>query len=167
MQKTLEERIQTLEDVESIKKMKARYMNAVDYAYKPDGIASFFTKDGIFDAGPFGRHEGYEALKKNVWIPEFSFHTVINSVVEVDGDKATGAWYLFEAMNVPEIGAVWGAARYEDQYVRVNGEWKIKVSKLIPFFFTPYKEGWENIENRIVVKHATEKIGKSLRLRMT
>ena len=108
MKKTLEERMRALEDVEEIKKLKARYMSAADYNYLPDGIASFFTEDGIFDAGPFGRHEGREALTKNVWIPEFSFHTAMNPVVEVDGDKATGAWYMFEAMNVPEIGAVWG-----------------------------------------------------------
>ena len=38
--------------------------------------------------------------------------------------------------------AVWGSARYEEEYVRQGGEWKIHQLRLIPNFWTPFDQGW-------------------------
>ena len=42
----LAERLQVLEDIEAIKRLKARYCAQCDDGYNPDGIASLFVEDG-------------------------------------------------------------------------------------------------------------------------
>ena len=43
------------------------------------------------------------------------------------------------------------AARYDDEYVRQNGEWKFKKMTLIPYFMVPLKEGWAQ-EDRLKMR---------------
>jgi hypothetical protein len=47
-------------------------------------------------------------------------------VIAVDGDEATGTWHftgVLHRRDLPE--AVWALARYEEEYRRVAGEWRI------------------------------------------
>jgi SnoaL-like domain len=44
---TLEERVQRLEDIEDIRRLKIRYAQFCDAQYDPDGIASCFTDDAV------------------------------------------------------------------------------------------------------------------------
>ena len=34
------------------------------------------------------------------------------------------------------------AARYNDEYVRQDGQWKFSKMSLVPYFMVPLKEGW-------------------------
>jgi hypothetical protein len=34
------------------------------------------------------------------------------------------------------------AARYDDKYVRENGQWKLKKMARTPYFTVPLREGW-------------------------
>ncbi len=143
----LQRRLQVLEDVEAIKKLKARYCAFCDDQYDADGIASLYTEDAVWDGGDFGKHEGREAIRKFFQgaskIFPFAIHQVMNPIIEVEGDKAKGQWYLFQACTLAEGNqAMWLAARYEEEYVRSGGEWKFKHLKVSPSFFTPYGEGW-------------------------
>ncbi len=54
------EKIQWLFDIEQIKQLKHRYCAYCDEQYDPDGIASLFTEDGVWDGGPFRLVEGPE-----------------------------------------------------------------------------------------------------------
>ncbi len=58
-------KIQRLEDIEAIRNLKARYCAFCDDAYDPDGIASLFVEDGIWEGGirVRGKYEGREAIK--------------------------------------------------------------------------------------------------------
>ena len=39
--------------------------------------------------------------------------------------------------------AVWGSARYDEEYVRVNGQWKFQNLTLTSHFWTPFDgKGW-------------------------
>ena len=60
---SLEERLARLEAIEEIKALKARYCALCDADYDPDGLAALFLPDAVWDGGPFGRHEGQEAMK--------------------------------------------------------------------------------------------------------
>ena len=40
--------------------------------------------------------------------------------------------------------AVWGVAKYEEEYVRVDGEWKIRNLILAPECWTPFEQVWVN-----------------------
>ncbi len=141
----VEQRLQVLEDVEEIKKLKARYCACCDDSYDADGIASLFTEDGVWDGDIRGRHEGREAIRQffkraSQRVP-FAIHNVMNPIIEVDGDNAHGSWYLFQACT--EGGqAKWVAGRYEEDYVKINGRWYFKNLEVRFSFWTPYDRGW-------------------------
>ena len=67
----------------------------------------------------------------------------MNPIIEVDGDSATGQWYLFQPVTLAqENQAAWLAGRYEEKYEKRGGEWQCKYLTVTPFFFTPYGDGW-------------------------
>ena len=143
----LERRLRVLEDIEAIKKLKARYCAYCDNNYDADGIAALFTEDAVWDGGNFGRYEGREAIRTFFRgaprIFPFAIHQVMNPIIEVEGEQAKGQWYLFQPATLAEGNqAVWLAARYEEEYVKVGSEWKFKRLKVFPSFLTPYEQGW-------------------------
>ena len=154
MSKTVEERIQTLEDMESIKKLKASYCYWVDAgiagdASQMDELIAHFTDDEPWaDFGPFGVHKGKEAVaaffrEVVAGTLSYSAHMVSNPIIEVDGSKGKGRWYV----DVPCTlrGAerpLWLQAQYEEEYVKEGGEWKWKSITARFDFITPFDEGW-------------------------
>ena len=143
----LERRVRVLEDIEEIKRLKAIYCAYCDDNYDADAIASLFTEDAIWDGGMRGRAEGREEIRSFfLRAPQrlpFAIHMVMNPVVTVDGDSATGIWYLFQPCTFSDGDrAVWGSARYDEEYVRVDGSWKFKRLKLTSHFWTPFDQGW-------------------------
>ena len=143
----LERRIKALEDVEEIKRLKARYCAFCDDSYDADAIAALFTADAVWDGGIRGRADGREEIRSffvraSQRLP-FTVHMVMNPIIEVDGDRATGIWYLFQACTYGDNDqAVWGSARYDEEYVRVDGSWMFQNLKLTSFFWTPFDQGW-------------------------
>jgi SnoaL-like domain len=154
MKRSYEERIQILEDIEAIKKLKASYCYWADAGITGDGskmdelIAHFTDDEPWADFGPFGVHRGKEAVAaffKGVVVSSLSYsaHMVCNPIIEVDGNRATGKWYV----DVPCTlrGAerpAWLQARYEEEYVKEAGEWKWKSITTRFDFITPFDEGW-------------------------
>lgn len=146
----LEARIQRLEDIESIKALKALYCLHCDDNYNVDGLASVFTEDALWDGGnTFGVANGRDAIRrhfegasKRVSIAR---HQVMNPIIEVDGDEATGHWLLFQpCTNAGPDGneAVWLAATYADRYRRDGDGWLISETKIDVAFFTRFDQGW-------------------------
>ncbi len=143
----IDRRLRAIEDIEEIKRLKARYCSYCDDNYDADSIASLFTEDAIWDGGIRGSAEGRDEIR-NFFIRasqrlHFEVHMVMNTIIEVDGDSAKGIWYLFQACTYAEGDqAVWGSARYDEEYVRLEGEWKFRNLKLTSFFWTPFDRGW-------------------------
>jgi hypothetical protein len=144
----LEKRVRVLEDVEEIKKLKRRYCALCDAGYDADGLAELFMENAVWEGNELGRAEGRkEILEFFQRAPQrlpFAIHMVLNPIIEVDGDRAKGTWYLFQACTYAgvENQAVWGSARYDEEYVRVNGEWKFQNLELTSHFWTPFDQGW-------------------------
>ncbi|MGB5098481.1 MAG: nuclear transport factor 2 family protein, partial [Porticoccaceae bacterium] len=45
--------------------------------------------------------------------------------IEIDGDRATGVWYFLGPFTFYKNNADrWLVLRYDDDYVKINGEWK-------------------------------------------
>lgn len=143
----LEKRVQTLEDIEAIRKLKARYCGYCDAGYDAEGLISLFTDDAVWDGGSFGRFEGRKAIYDffagvSKLLP-FALHYVMNPQIDVEGERASGRWYLLEPCTFAQGSqAVWGAAYYEDRYLKVGGAWKFQEVKLTSSFWTPYEQGW-------------------------
>jgi len=143
----LEKRIAVLEAIEEIKRLKARYSNVCDTGYDPDQITKLFTKDGVWEGGEFGIATGhaalremFEGLQKAV---SFAQHNAMNPVIEVMGDHAKGTWYLFcPYTSRANNRACWIAGRYEDDYIKVDGEWKFQHLRAIIRMHARYDEGW-------------------------
>jgi ketosteroid isomerase-like protein len=143
----LERRIRALEDIEAIKQLKYRYADACDRGYDADTLADLFTEDAIWDGGVFGRYDGQEAIRQYFQDISsdivFAMHYMMNPIIEVDGDEARGAWYLFQTCTFAEGNTpILGAAKYAERYQRVHGTWKFRHLQLISIFWTPYEEGW-------------------------
>ena len=129
MDSELEKRITRLEDIEAIKKLKARYAEICDDLHNPDRIASVFAEDAIWESEDFGVAKGHaqirELFQKFKDMFTFSQHNMMNPIIEVDGDKATGIWYIMGPWTLTENNdEKWMALRYDDDYVKVDGEWK-------------------------------------------
>ncbi|MDX1383576.1 MAG: nuclear transport factor 2 family protein [Thermoanaerobaculia bacterium] len=143
----LEARVRRLEDVEAIRRLKARYCFACDAGYDVEALAELFTEDAVWDGGALGVAEGREAIRRFFerapQAMSFAVHMVTNPLIEIDGDTATGAWYLLQAAtHAPSESAVWGSARYDEEYVRTETGWKFRRLRLTSHFWTPYGSGW-------------------------
>jgi uncharacterized protein (TIGR02246 family) len=143
----LQRRVRALEDIEAIKQLKYRYADACDRGYDADALADLFTEDAVWDGGLFGRYEGREAIRRFFEGVSsdivFAMHYMMNPIITVEDDQARGSWYLFQTCTFAEGNTpVWGAARYEEEYERVDGAWKFRHLTLISSFWTPFAEGW-------------------------
>ena len=144
---SIEKRLKALEDIEEIKALKARYCYYCDDQYDLDGLASCFTEDALWDGKIRGRAKGRGEIRQffdgaREAIP-FAVHMVMNPIIEVDGDTAKGVWILLQAYtDAPTNKASWGSARYDEEYVRIDGQWLIKSLVLTSFFWTPHDEAW-------------------------
>jgi hypothetical protein len=154
---TLEElaaRVQRLEDIDEIKKLKATYCFLCDAGLDDERnrneLISHFTADarvdfGLGPASHFRGREGLEVFFGQV-VPgavSFCMHMVHNAIIEVDGDRATGRWY-YEAPTTDAASerAQWMAGTYVEEYLREDGEWKFVSIETQWKYISPYDEGW-------------------------
>lgn len=143
----LEKRLTRMEDIEAIKQLKAEYCDICDDDHNPDRITTIFASDGIWEGGSFGQAQGHAAIrelfKKFQTLISFSQHQVLNPVITLDGDRATARWYFFGPFTFYHNNqAKWLAARYQDDYVKIDGAWKIKHLRARLRMSTDYEKSW-------------------------
>ena len=147
--KELEKRLQALEDIEEIKQLHYKYIYALN-SRNFDEIIDMFAEDMTEDGFPRGEtHKGIKEITK-VWrnIEEGGRgklrHTTIvaQPVITVEGDMAKGYWLwlgrladrrVFKSTEeadddtimqvLPKLG------RYDMEYKKVDGKWKISYLK--------------------------------------
>ena len=146
---SLEQQVERLTAIEDIKQMKARYCAYADNGYDPEGMATLFTEDAIWDGGDFGRYEGVEAIKKFfAGISDdiiFAIHPVMNPLIKVDGDTANAKWWLIMWCTMIVDGGKegrWFAAEYDDYLVKQDGRWLFNHIKVQGKFLASHGEGW-------------------------
>ena len=125
------------DDRAAIEDLQARYLFAMDF-HDPDLYVTMFTEDGILDVGS-GEIKGRQAIRDTVgrmpnpgagpiphglW-PAVGRHNISNIVLKIDGDKATGRaqWFHYSNNNPERRGVFDGFGHYEDELVKVNGQW--------------------------------------------
>jgi hypothetical protein len=122
-----------------IEDLQARYLFAFDFG-DPEGYAATFAPDGILDFG-WGEIKGREAIAKFIADgrkrteearaktppgerPSVGRHIISNIVVKLNGDKARGvAYWTHMTSGSNGRGTVDFFGHYEDEMVKVNGEW--------------------------------------------
>ncbi len=149
----LEARITRMEDIEAIKQLKALYCEICDDSHNPERIVQIFTEDGTWEGKGIGTARGHAQIRALFEgfrdMMTFTEHMTMNPRIAVDGDRATGTWYFFGPFTFrptkerPSAQAKWQAARYEEQYRKVDGEWKIHHLKVSgPGMSVDYAAGW-------------------------
>ena len=140
----LEQKVQELTDVEAIRRLRFRYHECVNET-KLSEIPELFTEDADLDFGYLGKARGKSELKKFFdALPKllsFVKQFIHNHDVDIQGPTGRGLSYL-EAKSVSKGESYLVAARYDDEYVKVNGQWKFKKMHLTPYFTVPHNEGW-------------------------
>jgi ketosteroid isomerase-like protein len=154
MKADAEQRLQILEDRESIKELRATYCFLVDDGRMEELAETCFTEDAVCDfrspdgsMQPFvsrGRDEVrnfYTAVVPSV-LRNMS-HTVHNHRITVSGDSASGDCYFELTASDASTGKdVVGAGRYVDRYRRVGDGWRFEFRKAEIFYITTLAEGW-------------------------
>jgi hypothetical protein len=133
----LEERIGRLEDIEAIKNLKHLYAHYCDKGYDADRFVTLFVEDSSWESNAFGVYHGRDEIHAFIagiggeilW----ALHYMVNPVIDVaeDGQTATGKWVLLEPATMTAAegevqDAVIITATYEDEFVKVDGEWRFK-----------------------------------------
>jgi len=153
MSTDLNSQIAELTSIENIKKLKAIYCGYCDNNYDPEGLASLFVEDGVWDGGPeFGRHVGTQAIKKFFTSASgsivFAAHLVMNPIINVDGDKANGKWRLIMPCTVNNEQGIaeskWLLSAYTEEYQRLDSQWLFRSLKVDSQFYAAHLEGWAN-----------------------
>jgi len=146
----IERRIRRLEDLEALRALKHRYCMYCDDGYDAERLAPLFAADAVWDGGVLGRFVGREAIRAffvqcSKRVP-FAIHQVTNPILEIDGERASGRWYLWEPI-VFAAGnrGLWMAARYDDRYRREGGAWLFESVKVELRMLSPYEEGFAKV----------------------
>ena len=143
--KALETKVQELNDQEAIRTLRYRYHECINEGKYAD-IPALFSEDGELDFGYLGHAKGRTELVTFFTqgvsrVLSFVKQFIHNHVIELQGDRGTGLSYL-EAKSVSKGESYLVAARYDDEYVKQNGQWKFKSMRLTPYFTVPLREGW-------------------------
>ncbi|OBA83829.1 bile acid 7-alpha dehydratase [Mycobacterium sp. 1164966.3] len=123
-------------DVEAIKRVKYRYLRALDTKHWDD-FADTLTDDVRGDYGSSvgkelhftNRADLVEYMRSACGPNVVTEHRVTHPEIDVTGDTASGSWYLQDRVIVAEFNFMLiGAAFYRDQYRRSDGEWRISAT---------------------------------------
>jgi hypothetical protein len=163
----LEARIQTMEDIEDIKKLQRAYGFYIEHWMAEDIIDCFADRDDSWLRVAAGFYKGKENIRnffhhgrkgiesRKSENPEF-MHQVMQlcGVVHVDpdGKTAKGRWYGFGANAFPveggKVNPGWMNGVYEIEYIKENGKWKLWHIHWCLTFHAPWGESFVPPERR-------------------
>ncbi len=135
---SLEIRIRMLEDIEQIKKLKAKYWRCVDRKLW-DELADCFTEDATADYGPDIKLEGRNAiiqflkdsLGRQTMITAHGGH---NPEIEImDENTARATWSLNDIVIIQPGTRMEGWGYYEDVYARQGGRWRKSSTRIVRY----------------------------------
>jgi hypothetical protein len=137
-------RLQRLEAVEDLRRLKQTYAAAADAKYNPDRTrkapadlaaaahkqAECFTIDAIWHGGPFGgdingRAALFDFFCRSPWL--FTVHAYLSPVLDIDGNRATGLWQLWQVgVRDGDSATVLVTGRTREHYMRLpDAGWRV------------------------------------------
>ena len=137
----------TLEEIESIKKLKYKYFRCLDSKRWAE-LAECFTPDATsaYDGGKYsfqGREQILGFLEGALGRPTMiTLHQGHHPEIELTSPTtATGTWYLEDqVIDAKRNTTLRGAAFYHDEYVKLDGAWKLQS--------TGYVRTFEEVQDR-------------------
>ena len=134
--------VTALVETEAIKRLKARYMRGVD-TKEWDDLAETFSPDArsVYSDGKFsfdGRDAIIDFLREALGSTDIAtMHQAHTPEIEITSDTpARGIWYFEDVVinsrnvsdHMPAGTVLHGTGIYHDEYVKIDGEWKISLT---------------------------------------
>jgi hypothetical protein len=162
----LKARITRLEDIKQIQNLQKIYGYYQDYGEWQKVVDLFTDNSPSVEEADRGVYQGKEGIRRYFidllgggpgktprpgWLNiMFQLQGVVT--VSPDGKTAKGRWYGMGMEAKPtitvhdgELRQTWIHGTYENEYVKENGQWKIKKLYFNLVFRTPYEQGWLNV----------------------
>jgi len=129
-----------MDDLEAIRRLKARYfrtMDTKDWA----GMRQVFTDDVVMDTtdsggGVVSGADEFIAFLQETLADAVTVHHGHMPEIEITGpETASGTWAMFDYVEFPPgpdgaRAGLQGYGHYTEEYVREDGEWRIKSTLL-------------------------------------
>lgn len=154
----LEARLQHLEDIEAIRRLKAAYCACGDGGWPDHGpshmgpFADLFVEDAIWDGRPMAAYAvGRKAIHELVVLGSrpvsFVMHNVVNPEIDIapDGKTATGKWHLIAPLCNPDGSSHLVFGTYDERYVRTDEGWRFQSIRFVAARAGQYPQGWQEI----------------------
>jgi hypothetical protein len=141
--------------LDELRRLKYRYLRALDLkqwddfgaTLAADIDASYGTRLSFT-----GRDAVVDFMRSSLGPAIITVHHCHHPEIEVDGDTATGTWYLQDTVIITEQRMLLrGAAFYDDTYARdADGQWRIRRTSYVRSYesMEPLAEGWTLTANR-------------------
>lgn len=120
------------EDRAEIEQLMALYAHHGDRGFgaagaDPAALAGLFTQDGVWESGTLARFEGREAIAAGIDAAPVKFvvHLMLNPIIAIEGDMASGDWRALLLLSVGEAVPRWAIAHYAVRYRRTAQGWRI------------------------------------------
>lgn len=148
--KELENQVSIFKDIEAIRRLQKSFGYYIEHLMV-DEITELFADDGQFQWVGWGTFKGKEKIK-SVWSkmrndnpPAYIYLAMqLSDIIDVapDGKTAKGRWYCLggngsrttDDKGQTTKGSFWTGV-YENQYVKLDGVWKIKVMQYGLLFY--------------------------------
>jgi hypothetical protein len=144
----LEKKAKITEDIEQIKQLFQRYINARTLRDSEAELACW-AEDGVLGIGEepikgkaalakfIEANEAVEGVKVKPVPTEGQF--LVHPLVTIDGGKANGQWLLYTLFchRITRQSLFWTQATYDADFIRENGEWKIFYIRWQPLIQPP------------------------------
>jgi hypothetical protein len=151
-QDNLAHRIAKLEEVEKIKELRQnRFTGAGLPELDVEAVVQLFAEDGEVEYKNLGKAKGHEAIRRFFGNDPVHgrFYCMVPAYVHVNDDLTTGRgrWYLLETIKIPSTKSgrsepVWSECAYEDEYVKVDGEWRFQRYFCEIRMCVTHQDGW-------------------------
>ena len=153
----LDRRIGLLEDeqqIENVHAMYGYYLATLEW----DTLTNLFAEDGTIEIALRGVYVGKAAVRRNLNLygqqgldnGVLHNHMQFQPVIDVapDGKTAKMRSRAFSMMGNFKQNGMWMGGIYENEFVKINGEWKFHKDQVINSYFAPYDVGWKALPPR-------------------
>ena len=123
-----------LDEIEAIKRLKARYFRLMD-TKQWEAWADVFTEDAIVAASPrpdetyHGRDDIVRSVSRALREATTVHHGHMPEIELTGADTATGIWAMYDFVDMPQL-VLHGWGHYHEEYAKQNGAWRIRRLRL-------------------------------------
>lgn len=127
-ERSLEDKIQWVIDIEEIKMLMSKYCHGID-RHDEETFMSIWADDAVYSL-PRGEGKGIEGVRelvRTVWeqVPQCHHH-ITNPVIEIDGDTATAetdvTYYRLTSDGIHQLLS----GGYDFEFTHTGDEWRIR-----------------------------------------